>query len=189
MQDYKSLSIGALIHLIENERVRKELWQRVDAIEKEKADYERNYYVQYDEFKLHNRKFGGNAQGIKPPEFNAGMDRLLRNEILGALTEQKERELEKQAEKDILPETYNAAKKAKEELSEHKEEKYATAEDFQKLIDELAAKKKQTFIAKENRPEPLNENIDPRRLAFREQLKAIKEQNAKYKDKGRDREL
>lgn len=187
--DEKFVSIGELISRINDERIRKEMWQRVDEIEKEKVNYERNYFVQYDGFKLHNSKFGGNAKGIKPPEFNAGMDRLLRSEIMETLADQKERELEKQGEQNLSPENKNAEKEIKEEPIKLSEEKYVSADDFQKLIDELATKKKQPFKMKKlAEPQKSNENIDPRRLAFREQMKAIKELNAKHKNKGLDKE-
>jgi len=191
--DEKFVSIGELISRITNERIRKEMWQRVDEIEREKVNYERNYFIQYDQFKLHNTKFGGNAKGIKPPEFNAGMDRLLRSEIKTVLAEQKEREQEKLAEKNLSPEN------KKEEINptkgtKQKEAKYASAEDFQRLINQIAANKKLPHLSKKvsttSMPmnKPVQEKTDSRRLAFREQMRALKEHNLKNRDKGLDKE-
>ena len=190
-------AIGSIINDIGDERIQKYLWERVAAVEKEKADYERNYYLQYDEFKLHNRKFGGNAKGIVPQEFNKAMDKAMRHEAIEALQEYKEKiqriAEEKQGKQSLSPENKEEQKQSKE--NQQKETKYATPEDFQRLINQIAENRKLPHLSKKVSPAPiptnkqLDEKIDPRRLAFREQMRQLKERNRTYKDKGLDKDL
>ena len=187
-------AIGSIINDIGDERIQKHLWERVAAVEKEKADYERNYYLQYDQFKLHNRKFGGNAKGIVPQEFNKAMDKAMKHEALDALQEYKEK-LQRIAGEHYSKQSLSTENKEKQnglKESHQKAIRYATPEDFQRLINQIAANKKLPHLSKKvsanSLLQPTQEKIDPRRLAFREQMRAIKEQNAKYRGKGRDKE-
>lgn len=188
-------SIGAIINAIDNEHIRKYLWERVATIEQEKENYERNYYVQYDEFKLHNRKFGGNAKGIVPKEFNKAMDKVMRHEAMEALQEYEEKlqriASEQHGQQILSPE--NKEEHTHSKQTAEKEVRYATSEDFQRLINQIAANKKLPHLSKKvsanSLSQPTQEKIDPRRLAFREQMKELKERNRKNKDKGRDKDL
>lgn len=189
-------AIGSIINDIGDERMQKYLWERVAAVEKDKADYERNYYLQYDEFKLHNRKFGGSAKGIVPQEFNKAMDSAMKQEALEALQEYKEklqRIAEEQHGKQALsPENKERQNGSKE--SHQKAIRYATPEDFQRLINQIAENRKLPPLSKKVLTTPAHANkqteekTDPRRLAFREQMRELKMKNARYRDKGYDKE-
>ena len=186
-------SIGAIINAIDNESIRKYLWERVATIEQEKENYERNYYVQYDEFKLHNRKFGGNAKGIVPKEFNKAMDKVMRHEALEALQEYEEKlqriAAEEHGQQILSPE--NKEEQIHTKKTAEKEVRYSTPKDFQRLINQIAANKKLPHLSKKVSANslhlPKQEKIDPRRLAFREQMRELKKRN--QKNKGRDKEL
>lgn len=189
-------AIGSIINDIGDERMKKYLWERVAAVEKEKADYERNYYLQYDEFKLHNRKFGGNAKGIVPQEFNRAMDKTLRHEALEALQGYKEK-LQRIAEaqhakQSLSPENKEEKNHSKE--NQQKETKYATPEDFQRLINQIAENRKLPHLSKKVSQTParvniqVEEKVDPRRLAFREQMRELRERNQGQRNKGLDKE-
>lgn len=185
-------AIGSIINDIGDERIQKHLWERVAAVEKEKADYERNYYLQYDEFKLHNRKFGGNAKGIAPQEFNKAMDKAMKHEALDALQEYKEK-LQRIAEEQQGKQTLSPENKGKQNVSKESHQKairYATPEDFQRLINQIAENKKLPHLSKKvsTVPKQVEKKADPRRLAFRKQMIELKERNLKYKDKGLDKE-
>lgn len=186
-------AIGSIINDIGDERIQKHLWERVAAVEKEKADYERNYYLQYDEFKLHNRKFGGNAKGIVPQEFNKAMDKAMHHEALEALQEYKEKlqriaEAQHGKQQPSLPGNKEKQNRSKE--NQRKEIRYATPEDFQRLINQIAENKKLPHLSKKvsTAPKQVEKKADPRRLAFRKQMIELKERNLKYKDKGLDKE-
>lgn len=185
-------AIGSIINDIGDERIQKHLWERVAAVEKEKADYERNYYLQYDEFKLHNRKFGGNAKGIVPQEFNKAMDKAMKLEALETLQEYKEK-LQRIAEEQQGKQSLSPENKGKQNVSKESHQKairYATPEDFQRLINQIAENKKLPYLSKKvsTAPKQLEKKADPRRLAFRKQMIELKERNLKYKDKGLDKE-
>jgi hypothetical protein len=194
---YAYTNFGDILSRAYNDSIRKELLERAKAIQAEKENYWRSYYIQYDNYKLHNRKFGGNSKGITPMEFEKHMDRMLLHEGNEALREQDEiaqRQAEARGEtKPLSPENERKKRQAQQAKNDNTQKSdknsYVSAADFQKLIDELAAKKN---IAKQppskNNPAPTQGNIDPRRLAFRKQMQEIKERNNKDKGKGLDKE-
>ncbi|OSZ82581.1 hypothetical protein CAP35_04755 [Chitinophagaceae bacterium IBVUCB1] len=190
-KQYAYTSFGEILSRIHNPTILKEMLARAKEIEAEKDNYWQNYYVQYDNYKLHNRKFGGNSKGITPMEFDKQMDRLLLHEGNQALREQDEieqRKGETKSEKQNLsPENKQPSASNDNKSDRNDKETYVSADDFQKLIDELAARKNvrhnkwATKSAEYNKE--ADKDIDPRRLEFRQQLKEIYEKNARDKDK------
>ncbi len=198
-KQYAYTSFGEILSRIHNPTILKEMLTRAKEIEAEKDNYWQSYYVQYDNYKLHNRKFGGNSKGITPMEFDKQMDRLLLHEGNQALREQDEIEQRKAEAKKENP-ILSFKEEIKQAFSNHynkekdNKETYVSADDFQKLIDELAARKnvRQNKWATKNteQDKEADKDIDPRRLAFRQQLKEVYEKNARDKDKekGLDKE-
>lgn len=194
---YAYTSFGDILSRIHNPRILKEMLARAKEIEAEKDNYWQNYYVQYDNYKLHNRKFGGNNKGITPMEFDKQMDKLLLHEGNQALREQDEIEQRKataKSENSIISFKEEIKRAFNSHYNKEKDNKetYVSAEDFQKLIDELTTRKnlRQHKWASKNteQDKEADKDIDPRRLAFRQQLKEINEKNERDKNKGLDKE-
>jgi hypothetical protein len=117
------------------------LRQYADECDKEKEAYDRNYPIQSQSLRDHNKYMGEKKTLLPPTEFKALVDNKLKAHARELMQEQNEERKEKQENKE-------------------------------------AADKKQT--------EQKEAGMDPRRLAFRQQMKEIEEKNKKDKDKGMD---
>lgn len=87
----------------------KQLRDKMEEIDRRKTEYERLYYIQLDEYRLHNTRFGGNKKAIVPSEYNKLLEKELVAEAEDILRSQQEKEKEQREaqqereEKDMDP--------------------------------------------------------------------------------------